>query len=71
MNAHALELPQQPPGTLDGSDLRVKINELKPDQCHFIMDGVHLGYVPFPLSPSRNEADFLIETVSPTRFGGA
>ncbi|GAA5890041.1 hypothetical protein JCM6882_009209 [Rhodosporidiobolus microsporus] len=39
----ALDLPMQPPNTHDGADLRVKITDLKADQCHFILDGVHLG----------------------------
>ncbi|GAA5849333.1 hypothetical protein JCM8547_006517 [Rhodosporidiobolus lusitaniae] len=41
--AAGVELPLQPPGTVDGSDLRLKITDLKPDSCHFILDGVHLG----------------------------
>ncbi|CEQ42820.1 SPOSA6832_04685 [Sporobolomyces salmonicolor] len=37
------DLPLKPPGTTDGSDLRVKITELKNEHLHFILDGVHLG----------------------------
>ncbi|GAA5832655.1 hypothetical protein JCM11251_001399 [Rhodosporidiobolus azoricus] len=39
----ALDLPMQPPNSHNGDDLRVKITELKGEQCHFILDGVHLG----------------------------
>lgn len=39
------ELPLQPPKSEDGSDLRVKITELKASdgRIHFVLDGVHLG----------------------------
>lgn len=42
------ELPLQPPKSEDGSDLRVKITELKAAEgrIHFVLDGVHLGSVP-------------------------
>ncbi|BGP17476.1 hypothetical protein JCM10213_004428 [Rhodosporidiobolus nylandii] len=42
-NLGMVDLPQQPPNTHDGADLRVKITQLKDDQVHFILDGVHLG----------------------------
>ncbi|GAA5930244.1 DNA-directed RNA polymerase II core subunit RPB3 [Sporobolomyces koalae] len=38
-----MALPLKPPGSLDGSDLRVKITQVKDDSLHFILDGVHLG----------------------------
>ncbi|GAA5982467.1 hypothetical protein JCM5350_000422 [Sporobolomyces pararoseus] len=38
-----MALPLKPPGSLDGSDLRVKITSVKDDSLHFILDGVHLG----------------------------
>ncbi|GAA5974473.1 hypothetical protein JCM11641_003238 [Rhodosporidiobolus odoratus] len=42
-NSGINDLPQLPPNTHDGSDLRVRITDLKSDSCHFILDGVHLG----------------------------
>jgi len=40
-----MALPLKPPGSLDGSDLRVKITHVKDENLHFILDGVHLGLV--------------------------
>lgn len=48
------ELPLQPPKSEDGSDLRVKITELKASEgrIHFVLDGVHLGSVPLLSCPT-------------------
>jgi hypothetical protein len=37
------ELPLDLSGSIDGSQLRVKVNELNQERCRFILDGCHLA----------------------------